>query len=105
MRRGKSPLKEMSPVSPKQNQLKFDNDVGPSNTNHVKSNINRHLRDFLHFEDGDNLNSPDNEFAYADQKLLQTATMPKNGVKRVTRDNALGLSDGRKKVGHVVSID
>lgn len=70
MRRGKSPLKEMSPVSPKQSQIKLNKNVGPSNTNHGQSNINRHLRDFLHFEDGDNLNSPDNEFAYADQKLM-----------------------------------
>ena len=87
----------MSPVFPKQNQLKFNNDVDPSNTNHGRSNINRHLRDFLHFEDGDNLNSPDNEFAYADQKLLQTATMPKNGVKRVNRDRVEEVSNGDSK--------
>jgi hypothetical protein len=105
MRRCKSPLKEISPVSPKQTQLKINKNVGSSNTHHGQSNINRHLRDFLHFEDGDNLNSPDNEFAYADQKLMQTSTMPKNGVTRVIKDNALGLSDERKKIAHVVSID
>jgi len=75
------------------------------NKNHGQININRHLRDFLHFEDNDNLNSPNNEYVYADHKLMQTTTMPNKAVTKVTRTNPLVLSDSRKKIADLVSTD